>query len=143
MRGGDHCRLIYRLKIWRHQQNFNIRAINVLTWQLSVVVVLSWQSSTPNNLHLCGIQEQTDPEEVVRPFGPLKLDTVVIEGMGPQIIVSVSQVCQLGHVPIFTSKDFRVYTLRSVLCAMKVLTLDGKEIVRGTVHNGLYIQDST
>ena len=67
----------------------------------------------------------------------------MIEGMGPQTIVSVSQVCQLGHVAIFTSKDFRVYTLRSVLRAMKVLTLDGKEIVRGTVHNGLYIQDST
>ena len=76
-------------------------------------------------------------------LGPLKLDTVVINGMGPQTIVSVSQVCQLGHVAIFTSKDFRVYTLPSVLRAMKVLALEGKEVVRGTVHNGLYIQDST
>lgn len=76
-------------------------------------------------------------------LGPLKLDTVIINGMGPQTIVSVSQVCQLGHVAIFTSKDFRVYTLPSVLRAMKVLALEGKEVVRGTVHNGLYIQDST
>ena len=56
------------LPFLRNQQNFNIRAINVLTWQLSVVVVLSWQSSTMNNLHSCGTQEQTDPEQVVRPF---------------------------------------------------------------------------
>jgi hypothetical protein len=63
--------------------------------------------------------------------------------MGPQTIISVSQVCQLGHVAIFTSKDFRVYTLPSVLRAMKVMAHDGKEVVRGTVHNGLYIQDST
>ena len=76
-------------------------------------------------------------------LGPMKLDTVVIDGMGPQTIISVSQVCQLGHVAIFTSKDFRVYTLPSVLRAMKVMAHDGKEVVRGTVHNGLYIQDST
>jgi hypothetical protein len=27
--------------------------------------------------------------------------------------------------------------------AIKLLTHDGKEVVRGTVQNGLYIQDST
>jgi hypothetical protein len=78
-------------------------------------------------------------------LGPLKLDTVVIDGMGPQSIISVSQVCQLGpgHVALFTANSFRVYTLPTAMRAMKVLTHDGKEVVRGTVQNGLYIHDST
>lgn len=75
-------------------------------------------------------------------LGPLKLDTVVIDAMGPQTIISVSQVCQLGHVVVFTGVDFRVYKLDSVLTAMKVLAHEGKEVARGTVVNGLYIQTS-
>jgi hypothetical protein len=78
-------------------------------------------------------------------LGPLRLDTVVINGMGPQTIISVSQVCQLGHghIALFTPYSFRVYTLDSALRAIKLLTHYGKEVVRGTVQNGLYIQDST
>lgn len=75
-------------------------------------------------------------------LGPLKLDTVVIETMGHQTIISVSQVCQLGHIAVFTAVDFRVYKLDSVLTALKVLAHEGKEVARGTVQNGLYIQTS-
>jgi hypothetical protein len=78
-------------------------------------------------------------------LGPLKLDTVVIDGMGPRTIISVSQVCKLsqGHIALFTPNSFRVYTLETAMRAIKLLTHDGKEVVRGTVQNGLYIQDST
>lgn len=76
-------------------------------------------------------------------LGPLKLDTVVIDGLGPQTIVSVSQVCKLGHAVLFTENSFRAYKLPTVLRAIKVMAFEGKEVVRGTVQNGLYIQDST
>jgi hypothetical protein len=78
-------------------------------------------------------------------LGPLKLDTVVIDGMGPQTIISASQVWQLrqGHIAIFTSNSFRVYTLGTALRAVKLLTHDDKEVIRATVENGRYIQDST
>jgi hypothetical protein len=78
-------------------------------------------------------------------LGPLKLDTVVIDGMGPQTIISVSQVCKLrqGHIALLTPNSFRVYTLDTALRAIKLLTHDDKEVVRGIVQNGRYIQDST
>jgi hypothetical protein len=60
-------------------------------------------------------------------LGPLKLDTVVIDGMGPQTIISVSQVCQLGqgHIVLFTPNNFCVYTLE--MRVTMLLTHDGKD----------------
>jgi hypothetical protein len=39
-------------------------------------------------------------------LGPMNLETVVIDGMGPSTIVSVSQVCKLEHIAVFTNTEF-------------------------------------
>ena len=75
-------------------------------------------------------------------LGPMNLETVVIDGMGPSTIVSVSQVCKLGHIAVFTNTEFRVYKAESILNALKVLALEGKPVAYGKMENGLYYQES-
>jgi hypothetical protein len=38
----------------------------------------------------------------------MKLETVVIDGMGDNTIISVSQVCKLGYIAIFNDKQTRI-----------------------------------
>jgi hypothetical protein len=72
----------------------------------------------------------------------MKLETVVIEGMGNNTIVSVSQVCKLGYIAIFNDKQFKVYSANSIKNALKVLDLEGKPVAYGKMENGLYYQES-
>ena len=58
------------------------------------------------------------------------------------MIVSVSQVCKLGHIAVFTNTEFRVYKAESILNALKVLALEGKPVAYGKMENGLYYQES-
>jgi hypothetical protein len=79
-------------------------------------------------------------------LGPLGLDAIVIEGMGHQTLVSLSQYCQGGdsgvpHAGIFTGSDFRMFSLESILPALKLISEIGVETTRGTVKGGIYIED--
>jgi hypothetical protein len=75
-------------------------------------------------------------------LGPMKLETVVIEGMGDITIVSVSQVCKLGYIAVFSDKQFKVYKADAIKNALKVLDIEGKPVAYGKMENGLYYQDS-
>ena len=79
-------------------------------------------------------------------LGPLGLDAIVIDGMGHQTLVSLSQYCQGGdsgipHVGVFTGTDFRMFELASTLPAIKLFSEIGIETTRGTVKGGIYIED--
>jgi hypothetical protein len=65
----------------------------------------------------------------------MSLETVVIDGMGSSTIVSVSQVCKLDHIAVFTNTE-------SILNALKALALEGKPVAYGKMENGLYYQES-
>lgn len=51
--------------------------------------------------------------------------------------------CATGQVVVFTSRDCRLYTIDSALPFLRDLSQSGKETIRGTVENGLYVQEST
>jgi hypothetical protein len=99
--------------------------------------------SGTNNKSIHKNVTECDPITIIRLFrtphkgelGSLKPDTVVIDDMGPQTIISVYRVYQLGqvHIALFIHNNFRVYTLDTAMKAIKLLTHDGKEVVRGTV----------
>ena len=72
----------------------------------------------------------------------MNLEAVVIDGMRPSTIVSVLQVCKLGHIAVFTNTEFRVYKAESILNALKILALEGKPVAYGKMENGLYYQES-
>jgi hypothetical protein len=72
----------------------------------------------------------------------MKLETVVIDSMGSNTIISVSQVCKLGYIAIFNDKQFKVYKADNVKNALKVLDLEGKPVALGKMENGLYYQES-
>jgi hypothetical protein len=72
----------------------------------------------------------------------MKLETVVIDGMGPNTIISVSQVCKLGNIVIFDNRKYKLYRADTILNAQKVLNLEGKLVAYGTMENGLYYQES-
>ena len=44
----------------------------------------------------------------------MNLEAVVIAGIRPSSIVSVSQGCKLGHIAVFTNTEFRVYKAESI-----------------------------
>ena len=65
-------------------------------------------------------------------LGPLGLDAIVIDGMGHQTLVSLSQYCQGGdsgvpHVGVFTGTDFRMSEVASTLPAIKLFSEIGIE----------------
>jgi hypothetical protein len=68
--------------------------------------------------------------------------TVVIDGMGPKTIISVSQVCKLGNIIIFDKRKFKVYRADTILYALKVLEFEGKPVTYSMMENGLYYQES-
>jgi hypothetical protein len=70
----------------------------------------------------------------------MKLETVVIDGMGDNTIISVSQVCKLGYITVY--KESKVYKADTIKNALKVLDLEGKAVAYGKVENGLYYQES-
>ena len=74
---------------------------------------------------------------------PYMLKTLVIEDMKDSTLLSVSQICATGQVAVFTSRDCRFYTIDSALPFLRDLSQSGKETIRGTVENGLYVQEST
>ena len=80
-------------------------------------------------------------------LGPLGLDAIVIDGMGQQTLISLSQYCQGGdsgkqYAGIFTATDFRMFELKTILPALRTISTTGTEVTRGTVQGGIYIQDS-
>ena len=80
-------------------------------------------------------------------LGPLGLDAIVIDGMGHQTLISLSQFCQGGesgkqYAGIFTATDFRMFELKTILPALRTISTTGTEVTRGTVQGGIYIQDS-
>ena len=80
-------------------------------------------------------------------LGPLGLDAIVLPGMGGQTLVSLSQFCEGGdtgvrYAGVFTHTDFRMFRLDSILPEMSKMSKHGKEVVRGTVQDGIYVQDS-
>ena len=81
-------------------------------------------------------------------LGPLGLDAIVIDGMGAQTLVSLSQFCEGGdtgvrYAGVFTHTDFRMFRLDSILPQLSDLSRSGDEVVRGTVKNGIYVQESS
>jgi hypothetical protein len=72
----------------------------------------------------------------------MKLETLVIDGMGDNTIILVSQVCKLGYIPVFNDKQFKVYKADTIKNALKVLDLEGKAVACGKMENGLYYQES-
>ena len=53
-------------------------------------------------------------------LGPLGLDAIVIDSMGTQTLVSLSQFCNGGdtgkqYAGVFTATDFRMFELKSIL----------------------------
>lgn len=81
-------------------------------------------------------------------LGPLGLEAILLPGLGNQTLVSISQFCAGGttgaqNVGVFTSDGFRMFRLDTVLPALKLMAEHGHEIVRGTVQEGIYVQEST
>jgi hypothetical protein len=78
---------------------------------------------------------------------PLGLDAILLPGMGNQTLVSLSQYCAGGtsdvqNVGVFTKSGFRKFSLNSALPALKLLSEHGHEVTRGTVKEGIYVQES-
>jgi hypothetical protein len=78
---------------------------------------------------------------------PLGLDAILLPGMGNQTLVSLSQYCAGGtsgvqNVGVFTKSGFRMFSLNSALPALKLLSENGHEVTRGTVKEGIYVQES-
>lgn len=75
-------------------------------------------------------------------FGPHGLDAVYIKSMGPQTLVSLSQLCSAGNkfVGVFTDTEYRIYDRKSANPALHLLAANGREAERGTVKNGIYIR---
>jgi hypothetical protein len=78
---------------------------------------------------------------------PLRLDAILLPGMGNQTLVSLSQYCAGGtsgvqNVGVFNKSGFRMFSLNSALPALKLLSEHGHEVTRGTVKEGIYVQES-
>jgi hypothetical protein len=81
-------------------------------------------------------------------LGPLGLDAILLPGLGNQTLISLSQFCAGGstgvqNVGVFTAGDFRMFRLDSILPALKLIAERGQEVARGTVKEGIYVQEST
>jgi hypothetical protein len=81
-------------------------------------------------------------------LGPLGLDAILLPGLGNQTLISLSQFCTGGdtgvqNVGVFTTGDFRMFRLDSILPAFKLIAERGQEVARGTVKEGIYVQEST
>jgi hypothetical protein len=72
----------------------------------------------------------------------MKLETVVIDGMGDNTIISVSQVCKLGYIAVFDDKQFKVCKSDTIKKALEALDLEDKAVAYGKMENGLYYQES-
>ena len=72
---------------------------------------------------------------------PFMLPTIVIKEMDT-VLLSVSQLCALGMVGIFTEAGCRFYQKSTVMDLLKKINQHGEETMRGTVENGLYVQES-
>jgi hypothetical protein len=91
-----------------------------------------------------GPSTQPKKRGTLTPYG---LEAILLPGMGNQTLVSLSQFCAGGpsgkqNVGVFTASGFRMFTLDSALPALKVLAEHGHEVVRGTVNEGIYVQES-
>jgi hypothetical protein len=78
-------------------------------------------------------------------LGPLELSTLLLPALGDSTLVSVSQFCAGGvtndhFIGIFTHKDFRFYETASALPYIALVAQHGKEVTRGTVQDGLYVE---
>ena len=78
-------------------------------------------------------------------LGPLELSTLLLPALGDSTLVSVSQFCAGGatndhFIGFFTHKDFRFYETASVLPYIALVAQHGKEVTRGTVQDGLYVE---
>ena len=67
--------------------------------------------------------------------------------MGHWTLISLSQYCQgrdssKQYAGIFTATDFRMFELKTILPALRIISTTGTEVTRGTVQGGIYIQDS-
>lgn len=81
-------------------------------------------------------------------LGPLGLDTVHIEGMGSQTLVSLSQFCAGGntgtkYIGVFTPTEYRMYDMLTALSILSDLATHGTEVERGSVQNGIYVRESS
>lgn len=75
-------------------------------------------------------------------MGAFKLSTLFIQKNSDQTIVSVSQLSKRGHVCVFTTKSFRVFTADSVPQAMSMLASREKEVMRGAKKHGFFVISS-
>ena len=80
-------------------------------------------------------------------LGPLELTTLLLPALGDSTLVSVSQFCAGGvtndhFVGIFTHQDFRMFEVSSILPQLSLIALHGKEVTRGVVQDGLYVESS-
>jgi hypothetical protein len=80
-------------------------------------------------------------------LGPLGLDAIFRPGMGGQTLVSFSQFCEGGdsgvrYAGVFTHTDYRMFHLDSILPEMSKMSKHGEEVIRGTVQDRIYVQDS-
>jgi hypothetical protein len=78
---------------------------------------------------------------------PLGLDAILLPAMDNQTLVSLSQYCAGGtsgvqNVGVFTKSGFRMFSLNSALPALKLLSEHGHDVTRGTVKEGIYVQES-
>jgi hypothetical protein len=75
-------------------------------------------------------------------FGPHGLDAVYIKSMGPQTLVSLSQLCNAGNkfVGVLSDTEYWIYDRASAEPALKLLAHKGREAERGNVRNGIYVR---
>jgi hypothetical protein len=81
-------------------------------------------------------------------LGPLELDSILPSGLGKQTLISLSQFCAGGDtgvqsVGIFNVREFRMFRIDSILPALKLIAERRQEVARGTVKEGIYVQEST
>ena len=76
-------------------------------------------------------------------LGPLGLHTILLPGFGNQTLICARGDTGYQNVGVFTAGDFRIFRLDSILPALKLIAERGQEISRGTVKEGIYVQEST
>ena len=96
--------------------------------------------------HSCTIEaafgENVHPTKIGE-LPPFMLKTIVVEEMKDTTLLSVSQLCRQDMVGIFTAVDCRFYSLQSILPFISDISIHGEETMRGSVENGLYVQESS
>jgi hypothetical protein len=96
--------------------------------------------------HNCTIEAAFGPSVQPTKIGelpPFMLKTIVVEEMKDTTLLSVSQICRQDMVGIFTATDCRFYSLDTVLPYLAEISRHGELTLRGSVENGLYVQESS